>query len=74
MFFLGQRVVITTGVLRGEKATIVAHPKSGEWYVAHPKRMVWIKFDEDGEVYGVEKGYAILSEQWYEVDRLKEVV
>ena len=65
---LGSRVEIIDGVLRGERATITTYPNSNKW---RDRDAVWIRFDNDGAVYGREKGFAVLSQQWYEIDRLR---
>ncbi len=64
----GNRVEITNGVLRGEKATVeqVGTAFNG-W-----NGFVFIRFDKDG-AHLPEKGQAVLSPQWMEVSRLKVV-
>lgn len=62
----GQRVEVIDFSLKGEKATVCAHPKTGKH---RDGDSVWIKFDRDG----ARVGYAILDQQWFEIARLKKI-
>lgn len=66
----GQRVAIADGVLQGKKATVTPSPENGKH---EDGEFVWIKFDCDNARLGKEMGYAILSQQWYEVKRLRPI-
>jgi hypothetical protein len=70
MMSIGQRVEIVDGVLKGEKATVVPHPGDGRHVYGG---YVWIKFDRDNVHLGREQGYAILSQQWFEIERLRTI-
>jgi len=67
---VGQRVAIADGVLQGEKATVTPNPENGKH---EDKGFVWIKFDRDNAHLGKEKRYAILSQQWYEIEQLRTI-
>ncbi len=64
----GDRVEIIDGVLRGERAIVeqVGTAFNG-W-----NGFVFIRFDKDG-THLPDKGQAVLSPQWMEVERLKVV-
>jgi hypothetical protein len=66
-FTVGQRVGLVDGVLQGEKATIIKIDEQN-W-----PGYVCIQFDRRNAHLGREHGYAILSDQWYEQDRIKAI-
>lgn len=70
IFNIGDRVAIADGVLQGEPATIVANPENGEHF---DDGCYWIKFNRDNARLGREKGNAILSQQWFEAERLTAI-
>jgi hypothetical protein len=68
---IGQRVEISDGVLKGERATITAHPQTGQYM--DKDGFVWLTFERHNARLGREKGYAILSPQWFEIERLRPI-
>ena len=67
---VGQRVELINGVYAGEKATVVPNPESGQ----HQHRdEVWIRFDHHNAHLGRERGWAILSPQWFDLEDLKKI-
>jgi hypothetical protein len=73
-FKTGQKVEITKGVLKGEKATIENCPglNSHIQEIESGWTEVWIRFEKDG-AYLPEKGRAILRPRWIDVDEIKIV-
>lgn len=70
----GQRVEIIDGVLKGEKATIEIHPKTGSHIREAGWAIVWIRFDRDGMQLGTDQGRAILKPTWMDIGRLRSIV
>lgn len=60
----GTRVEITTGVIKGERATIEVNLEYGSHI---QKGFVWLRFDKDGQT--VQR--AILTPQWTEIKHLR---
>lgn len=69
---LGDRVELTYGVLKGEKATIVPD-ENGEWHYNDEDggEMFYIRFDRHNVECGHEQGFAVLNNRWEAVEELK---
>lgn len=69
-FQVGTKVEITSGVLKGERATVEINPETGKRSQRDGDCVeVWIRYEKDGQT--VKK--AILTPHWQDIKHLKVV-
>lgn len=66
----GTKVEITTGVIKGERATVAINPETGS-HIQKCDRWteVWIRYEKDGQKVGM----AILLPVWEDIDFLRVI-
>lgn len=70
---LGNRVQFISGVLTGEKATIILSP-DGTWKEEDEIGTdIYIQFDRRDAELGPDQGYATLEDRWTNVGQLKVI-